>query len=284
MNGGTKSLIGLIQRDGLLQVPGAYDALTAKIIEAQGFDAVYMTGYGTAASAGLPDLGLLTMTEMVQNAGRIVQAVEIPVISDADTGYGNEVNVARTVREFERAGISAIHLEDQTWPKKCGHMEGKRVIETGEMVDKLKAAVDARSSSEFLIIARCDAIAVEGFDAAIDRAQAYADAGADVLFVEAPETHEQVEAIPKRLPDLPHLINLAPKTPDFSAEELQTLGYSLAIYPGICLVAALEACTEAVEELKRTGVRPNMEAWRTRFDEMNRFLGAGQTAPAKAED
>ena len=261
-------------QQGLLQAPGAYDALGAKIIEAEGFETVYMTGYGTAAAAGLPDLGLLTMTDMVRNATRIAQAVDIPVIADADTGYGNEANVARTVQDFERAGVAAIHIEDQAWPKKCGHMKEKRIVDTVEMVAKLKAAVDARASKDFLIIARCDAIAVEGFDAAIDRARAYGEAGADVLFVEAPETREQVAEIPKRLPDWPHLINLAPRTPNFSANELEDLGYSIAIYPGICFVAALEACEHAVRDLKRTGMCPDMEHWRERFDEINRFLGA----------
>ena len=259
---------------GLLQAPGAYDALGAKVIEAAGFEAVYMTGYGTAAAAGLPDLGLLTMTDMVRNAERIARAVGVPVIADADTGYGNEDNVARTVEEYERAGVAAIHIEDQAWPKKCGHMADKRVVAKDEMVTKVKAAVAARSSEDFLIIARCDAVAVEGFEAALDRARAYGEAGADVLFVEAPETEEQVAAIPERLPQWPQVINLAPRTPDLSADRLAELGYAIAIYPGLCFVAALEAYEHAVRTLKETGAQQDLALWRTRFEEINRFLGA----------
>ncbi len=179
----------LMARGELVQAPGVYDALSAKIVEARGFNAVYMTGYGTSAGQlGLPDLGFITMTEMVLNAGRIADAVEIPLIADADTGYGNPINVIRTVREYEKAGVAAIHIEDQTWPKRCGHMAGKSVIEVKEMVGKIKAAVDARRNEDFLIIARTDAIATDGFDQAIERGHLFAEAGADVLFIEAPGT------------------------------------------------------------------------------------------------
>lgn len=252
--------------------PGVYDALTAKIVEAQGFPAVYMTGYGTAAAKGLPDLGLLTMAEMVENASRISDAVRIPVIADADTGYGDPLNVMRTVKAYEKAGVAAIHIEDQHWPKRCGHMSGKRVIPTQEMVSKIKAAVDARSSDEFLIIARTDAIATDGFDAAIERAAAYAKAGADVLFVEAPTSARQIAEIPRRLPRVPHLLSMAPRTPALPVEEAQSLGYSILIYPGICLSAAFEACASALGDLRDTGDAASAE-WADGFSGINALLG-----------
>lgn len=174
----------------LVVAPGAYDALSARLVEAAGFPAVYMTGFGTTASLlGRPDVGLLTMTEMVQAASRIRSVVEVPVIADADPGYGNALNVIRTVREYEAAGVAAIHLEDQVAPKRCGHLEGKRVVPASTMADRLRAAVAARSDPDFLLIARTDARAVEGLDAAIDRARRYREAGADMLFVEALQYH-----------------------------------------------------------------------------------------------
>lgn len=259
---------------GIVQAPGAYDGLTAKLIEEAGFEAVYMTGYGTAAASGMPDIGLLTMTEMVTNAARIAEAVKIPVISDADTGYGNEVNVGRTVREFEKAGVAAIHLEDQTWPKRCGHMAGKTLIDCDDMVQKIKAAVDARQRDEFLIIARTDANAVEGFDCALERGARYGEAGADILFIEAPLDKQQLADIPKRLPDWPHVVNLAPQTPPCSVSELEGFGFALAIYPGICLTATLAACREELQDLKDTGSQRNLGKWLEGFEATNRFLGA----------
>ena len=261
-----------ISDERILGAPGVYDGLSATLAARAGFEAVYMTGYGTAAAHGYPDLGLLTLTEMVRTAGCIASTVDVPVIADADTGYGDTRNVARTVREYERAGVAALHLEDQDWPKKCGRMEDKRLVSTGEMADKIKAAVDSRTRDDLLIIARTDAIAVEGFDAAIDRAQAYADAGADVLFVEAPEDRHQVEAIPKRIPARPHLISLAPRTPSLSVSELENLGYRIAIYPGICLVAAITAGLEQLHHLQDTGEQQNLEQWSERFAEFNAML------------
>ena len=181
--------------------PGAYDALTARLIEQAGFPAVYMTGFGTSASLlGRPDVGLLTMSQMVDNARRIVQAVDVPVIADADTGYGNPLNVIRTVQEYELAGVSAIHMEDQVTPKKCGHMENKQVIAATEMIEKIQAAVEARRSDDFLIIARTDARAVEGLDSAVRRARAYREAGADILFIEAPQNEEEVALVARAFP------------------------------------------------------------------------------------
>jgi 2-methylisocitrate lyase-like PEP mutase family enzyme len=259
----------------LILAPGAFDALTAKIIEAQGFNAVYMTGYGTAAAVfGLPDLGLLTMTEMVQNASRIVDSINLPLIADADTGYGNPVNIVRTVREYEKAGVSAIHIEDQVWPKRCGHMMGKRVIEVEEMSGKIKAAVDSRRSSDFLIIARTDAIATHGFDHAIERGERYAEAGADILFIEAPENREQVEEIPRLLGTRPHLINMGPRTPNLSIDEIREMGYAMIIYPGVCLAATITACIEEVKRIRETGSQREFGDWIHSFVELNNFLGA----------
>ncbi len=269
-----KKLRTKIETKNFVQAPGVYDSLTAKIVEAQGFDALYMTGYGTAASKfGLPDTGFLTLTEMVDNAGRIADAVNIPLIADADTGYGNAINVVRTVREFEKAGVAAIHIEDQTWPKRCGHMAGKSVIDAKEMVAKIKAAVDARIDPNFLIIARTDALATHGFEQAIERGQMYAQAGADILFIEAPINKEQVEQIPRLLSPRPTLLNLAPRTPNFSREEIENMGYAVAIYPGVCLAAVISACTEEVKRLKETGKSRDWGDSLQSFLDLNNFLG-----------
>jgi 2,3-dimethylmalate lyase len=188
--------------------PGAYDALSARLVEQAGFEAVYMTGFGASASLlGRPDIGLLSFGEMVHSARRLAQAVEVPVIADADDGYGNPINVIRTVKEYEAAGVSAIHIEDQVSPKKCGHLEGKQVIEASEMVEKVRAAAEARSSEDFVIIGRTDARAVEGLDGALERARRYREAGADVLFVEAPQSEEEVTAVAEAFPDVPLLFN-----------------------------------------------------------------------------
>src|SRR5713101_4167912 len=185
----------LLQRDGMVVAPGAYDCITAKLIEQAGFAAVYMTGAGTAASLGYPDFGLVTMSEMVANAGRIAAAVELPVIADADTGYGNELNAFRAVREFERSGVAGIHIEDQEFPKKCGHLEGKQIIPRDDYLAKIQAAVSARRDKDFMIIARTDSRAVAGFDEAVARANAALAYGADMAFVEAPQTAEEVAAV-----------------------------------------------------------------------------------------
>lgn len=269
-----KKLKVLIETGTLVQAPGVYDPLTAKIVEAQGFDAVYMTGFGTSAGVfGLPDIGLLTLTEMVSNAARIADGVEIPLIADADTGYGNPINVIRTVKEFEKAGAAAIHIEDQTWPKRCGHMTGKSIIPVAEMLGKIKAAVDTRQDPDFQIIVRTDAIATEGFEQAIDRANRYAEAGADILFIEAPTDREQVELIPKRLPGKRLLLNLAPLTPNLSKDEIENAGYAIVIYPGVCLGAAISACTEAVKRVKETGKQPELGDSIQSFTDLNDFLG-----------
>ena len=271
----SKNLKKLMDRDGIIAAPGAYDALTAKIIQSLGFPAVYMTGYGTSvARLGLPDLGFLTMTEMVDNAGRMSDAVRIPLISDADTGYGNPMNVFRAIQAFEKAGVSAVHLEDQVWPKRCGHMEGKKVIDPLEMAAKIRAAVDARREPDFLIIARTDALAVNGLDDAVERAALYEEAGADVLFVEAPRDREQMEEIPRRLPGRRLLINMAPLTPNLSVMELEGMGYKLAIFPGLCLAAAITAVHQEVGRLKDTGRQRDFSEWLQSFTDLNEWLDA----------
>jgi len=244
----------LVQR-GLLVAPGAYDALSARLIAQAGFPAVYMTGFGTAASVlGQPDVGLLTMSEMVSRAAALAAVVgDRPLIADADTGYGNPINVRRTVREYERAGAAAIHIEDQVWPKKCGHMEGKQVIPIDEMVQKIRAAVDARQDPDFVIIARTDANAVYGLEDALRRGRAYREAGADVIFIEAPRSIEELRAIAQAFPDVPLLYNWAEsgKTPLLPLEEIHALGFKLVIFPVSMLFAATQALLDLLEALKQ---------------------------------
>jgi 2,3-dimethylmalate lyase len=275
----SKNLRKILKEKDIVAAPGAYDALTAKIIEDAGFSAVYMTGYGTSvAHFGLPDLGFLTLTEMAENASRMADAVSVALIADADTGYGNPMNVVRTVRAYEKAGVSAIHIEDQLWPKRCGHMSGKKVIDATDMAAKLKAAVDSRKNEDFLIIARTDAIATHGFDHAIERAHMYAEAGADVIFIEAPRTKEDMEKIPRRVPERPHLINLAPLTPNLGINELKEMGFSIVLYPGVCLAAAISACMEEVRRIAETGKQRDFQDLVTSFAELNNWLKAREYA------
>jgi 2,3-dimethylmalate lyase len=240
-----------------LVAPGAYDALSARLIEHAGFDVVYMTGFGTTASLiGRPDVGLLSGAEMVDNARRIVAAVDVPVIADADTGYGNAINVVRTVQLYEQAGVAGIQLEDQVMPKKCGHMSGKALIGTDEMVGKLQAAVAARTDPDLVIIARTDAVAVEGLDEALSRARAFAEAGADVLFVEAPTSEEDIARVAKELSGVaPLVFNWAEggRTPPLSLERIAELGFSLVIYPIGTLLAATAGIRSLLATLKAEG-------------------------------
>jgi 2-methylisocitrate lyase-like PEP mutase family enzyme len=247
----------LVQREGLIVAPGAYDCVTAKLIEQAGFAAVYMTGAGTAASLGYPDFGLVTMSEMVANAQRIAAGVEVPVIADADTGYGNELNVFRTMREYERSGVAAIHIEDQVFPKKCGHLEGKEIIPREDYVAKIRAACAARHDRDFTIIARTDARAVAGFDEAIARANSALAAGADMAFVEAPQTREEVAAVP-RLVNGPCLLNVVRggKTPDVDLRDAERMGYKLAIVPGLLIKSVIGACQNMLSELRATRRHP----------------------------
>jgi 2,3-dimethylmalate lyase len=236
--------------------PGCYDALGARLVEEAGFDAVYMTGFGTAAGRlGRPDVGLLSLPEMIDNARRIAGAVSLPVIADADTGYGNAINVVRTVREYEAAGVAAIHLEDQILPKKCGHMEGKQVIAAEEMVGKLAAAVAARRSSDFLIIARTDARAEHGVEEALRRGRAYREAGADLLFVEALHSEAEIEHVARELADVPLVFNYAEggKTPPLDHARLRELGYALVLFPISTLLVATAAMRSVLAAIKRDG-------------------------------
>ncbi len=269
----TTKLRELIQSREILMAPGAYDAFSAKIVESVGFKAVYMSGFGTAASMlGLPDIGFLTMTEMVANAKRIADAVSIPVIADADTGYGNHLNVMRTVEEYERAGIAAIQIEDQVSPKRCGHMEGHRIISAEEMMAKVRAAVRVRKDKDMLCIARTDAISAEGFDEAIRRGNLYREAGADILFIEAPTHVEQLARIPKLI-NGPVLVNIAPKTPYLHVSKYEEMGYAMAIYPPICITTTYKALKSELMELNTDGKNKDGGHGGVSFDELVDFLG-----------
>jgi len=245
-------LRAMIKRGGMTIAPGAYDCITAKLIAHAGFEAVYMTGAGTAAAHGYPDYGLLTMSEMVGNAGKIAATVDLPVIADADTGYGNELNVVRTVREYARHGVAAIHIEDQVFPKKCGHLDNKEVIPADDYIAKIRAAVDARGSSDFIIIARTDSRAVIGFDEAIARAQAALAAGADIAFVEAPQTMDEVAAVPG-LVQGPCLLNVVRrgKTPAVELKDAEAMGYKLAILPTLLFRGVIGCCEELLAEVRK---------------------------------
>ncbi len=257
----------------ILVTPGCYDAFSARMVEYAGFEAAYMTGAGVSAGlAGFPDIGLLSMSEMVEQARRITDAAGIPLISDADTGYGGSLNVYRTVRQFESAGVCAIHIEDQEIPKRCGHLEGKRVVPVEIMLERLNAALDARLDPNFLIIARTDARAVNGLEDALDRARRYGEAGADILFVEAPEGLAELETIGRALADWPLFANRggADKTPHLSAAELEALGFSIVIFPGDTQKAAGQAMLEVLNVLKETGnteaFQPKMMGFHDRFE------------------
>ena len=238
-----------------------------------------MTGFGSAASRlGRPDIGLMSLLEMVDNARRIAQAVDIPVIADADTGYGNSINVIRTVHEYESAGVSAIHLEDQVMPKKCGHMDGKQVVPVAEMAAKVAAAVAARRSPEFLIIARTDARAVEGLEAALQRARIYREAGADALFIEAPQSEAEIEAVARAFPDVPLLFNYAEggKTPAVTHSFLRDLGFRLVIFPLTILLSATEAIRSALQRINADGTPIELVPSMVPFDDFLDFIGMAE--------
>ena len=256
----TTKLRQMLDSGPMLVAPFILNALHAKIAESVGFEAVYMTGAGTAAERGFPDVGLLTMTEMVTNAKYIAGAVDIPVICDADTGYGNALNVRRTVREYEAAGEAGIHIEDQQFPKKCGFFEGKQVIPVEEHVQKIRAALDARSDPDFVIIARCDAYAVTGWQDTATRCRAYADAGADMVFVDGIKTLEDLQNYASDLKDLPRMYNgdLAP------TQEVANLGYRLMIC-GSTIWLVYKQVRDSFDELKNTG-KVNPERYGTRWD------------------
>jgi len=250
-------------------IPGVANALTARFVEAAGFPIVYLTGAGVANSwLGAPDLGLTTATELAAHIAACREATALPIIADGDTGFGNALNLVRTVRLYERAGANAIQLEDQVFPKRCGHFEGKAVVPTAEMVQKVKASVDTRSSTEFLVIARTDARAVEGFEAALERAAAYREAGADVLFVEAPASEEELRAIPAQLAG-PHLCNIVHggKTPMLPRATLAAMGYAGILYANAALQAAMLATRRTLEHLHKEGSLHGIEATLMGFDD-----------------
>jgi 2-methylisocitrate lyase-like PEP mutase family enzyme len=265
-----RSLRELLKKEKVVIIPGVFDALTAKVAEYCDFSVIYMTGYGTAALYGYPDFGLLTMSEMVENVRRISDASSLPLIADADTGYGNPLNVYRTVREYERAGAAAIQLEDQTWPKRCGHMDGKMVIDAEEMVAKVKAAADARENLDTILVIRTDAIATHSFEEAIRRGQMYAEAGADIIFVEGP-TREQMRQIPLHFLK-PCLLNIPFPDRDVGVKKAEEWGFRLVLYPLVTLLGtiggSLRMCRRLLEEGKLG--EPDIPF---SFLELHQFLG-----------
>lgn len=279
----TTQLRQLLARPGALMAPGVADALNARLVQRHGFEALYMTGAGTTAvRLGMPDVGLLTMTEMVDNAARIADASGLPLIADADNGYGGVLNVRRTIQAYERARVAAVHLEDQEMPKRCGHLMGKQLVPVAEMVAKIRAAADARTDPDFVLIARTDAVAVEGFEPALERALRYKEAGADVLFVEAPSA----EQLPKIAPRLkaPLLYNMATsgKTPFLGREEIERLGFKLIIYPNWVLLAAIRAASQVLATLKETGTIAGVAKEVPSFKEFFDLLGMPQVQELEA--
>lgn len=281
----TTKLKQLFQTGKLIVAPGAHDALTAKIIGKTGFDAVYMTGYGQAAShLGNPDVGLLTMTEMVARAAAIVEAAGVPVIADADTGFGNAINVQRTVREYEKAGVAVIQIEDQVMPKKCGHMIGRQVIPKEEMVGKIKAAVDARVDPDFLIMARTDARTIMGIEAAIERGLAYQEAGADIIFIESPESEEEMKMINDAI-SVYTLANMVEggRTPMLTNDRLEAMGYNLVIYPTASTYMTTKSMLTLMESLKKEGTTAQMIPEMVTFSQFNDLIGLTEIRQLEAK-
>src|SRR6185436_13205576 len=270
-----QTLKKLLNRKQLLVAPGCFDGLSALLVHEAGFEAAYLSGGAVARSMGIPDIGLVTMSEAIERAVQVVSVVSIPVIADADTGYGNAVNLVRTVREFERVGVAAIHIEDQITPKRCGHLDGKEVIPVAEMEAKLQAALAARTDPDFVIIARTDARGVNGFDDAIERARVFARVGVDAIFVEAPQSEEELAEIPRRLPGVPLLVNVfkGGKTPMLPMERLEKMGYRIAIYPSETQRAAIHAMRNALATLKREGTTESIDTTLTTFKERDRVVG-----------
>jgi methylisocitrate lyase len=280
MGGKSTELRRLLSRDKIIVAPGAYNALSAKLVEQAGFSAIYMTGAGIAANLlGVPDIGLTTMNDVLDTAKNIVNVTNIPVICDTDTGYGNALNLMRTVREFERIGVAAIQIEDQVAPKKCGHIEGKRLVSKEEMVKKIEAFNYSKESTDFVLIARTDAIAVHGFDDAIDRARSYASAGADVIFIEAPRTIEEMKLIPKLLEGIPLLVNIVEgggKTPILPVKDLESMGFRIAIFPISTWVSAVKAIQRVLKILKEDGSTRKFSEHMVSFQEMFELVGLSQ--------
>ena len=273
-----QQLRALVQARRGVIVPGAFNALSARVIEDLGFEAIYITGAGvTNMWFGLPDQGFMGLAEIADHTARIRDAVSLPLIVDADTGFGNALNVRHTVRTLERAGADCIQFEDQIAPKRCGHFAGKDVIPIDEAVNKIKAAADARQSADLLILARTDACAVLGFEAAIERAHRFAEAGADILFVEAVTSVDEIRALPQRL-DCPQLMNMVVggKTPIFSAEDLGGMGYGLVLYANAALQGALRGMSNALQHLRKHGELKEDPALVATFAERQRLVGKPQ--------
>jgi 2-methylisocitrate lyase-like PEP mutase family enzyme len=273
-NAGPERLRELLSGDALVVAPGAYDALSARLVEQAGFEIVYMTGYGATASLlGRPDVGLLSMSEMADQARRFVQAVAIPVIADADNGYGGPLNVVRTVREYAAAGVAGLHIEDQVIPKRCGHMEGKRVVPVGEMVEKVHAMVEGRGAHDVVLIARSDARAPEGLDSALERVGAYCDAGADMIFIDALQDEAEAVVFGEAFPDVPKVINFVEggKTPFPDVVRLGELGFRVMFSSLTALLAATGAIQERLAAL-RDATAPQPEP-PLAFDEFNEVVG-----------
>ena len=262
----------------IVMIPGVADPLCAKLAQQAGFKAVFLSGYAaSAALLGAPDVGLLTMTEMVECARRIADAVDLPVFADGDNGHGNATNVTRTTRQFEQAGVAAIFFEDQVAPKRCGHMSGKQVIPAAEMIAKIRAAVDARADADLLIMARTDALAVNGMEDALERMHRYLDAGADMSFVESPESVEQMQRITREIA-APNMANMVPggKTPILTAAQLQELGFAVAAYPTMLTYTMARAAERALEHLQSRGTMTGLEGSMMDFGEFNCLIGLDQ--------
>jgi len=269
--GRNNQLRKLLQTDEILVAPGAFDCISGRIVQNSGFDALYLTGAGISMSLlGAPDLGMLSYGEIISHIRRIADAVEIPIIADADTGYGGPLNVIRTARDYEKAGISCIQIEDQQWPKRCGHMMNRVIASVDEMCGRIKAAVDIRDDPDFVVMARTDSRTEFGINEAIDRMNAYVEAGADVAFVESPESIDEMRTVNEQIP-APTLANMVEggRTPFIKTTELQELGYDLAIYPGSMGRVLGKSGTHVLEHLKREGTTEGMEDWM--FDQPDLF-------------
>ena len=281
----TSKLRQLIEQPGIIVAPGAYDCLTAKIIQQSGFPAVYMTGAGTSvARYGFPDLALASMTEMISNAADITASVSVPVIADADTGYGGLLNVGRTVRKYEQSGVAAIHIEDQEFPKRCGHLDDKRVIPTEDMIPKIKEAVESRTDKDFLIIVRTDALAVTGWEDTMDRCHRYIDAGADVLFVEALRNSEDAQRAVESLP-VPLLYNFVEtgKSPLLSASDLESIGFKIVIFPASNLLLVSATIQKLMAELKEKGTTIGMMEQMVSLQECFELMGLSEMLAVDAK-
>ena len=274
---GPSQLRKLLVRSEIIVAPGAFDGISGRLVEAAGFPAIYITGAGVASSRlGCPDIGLITMNEILETARNIVRNSKVPVICDIDTGYGNPLNVMRTIQEFEQAGVSAVQMEDQVTPKRCGHTAGKQLISKGDMVKKIEAAIHARKNEAFALIARTDAIAVNGLEDALDRARAYAKAGADILFVEAPGSVDEMKQVVDTLGDVPQLANMVEgggKTPILPVKELENIGFKIAIYPATPWMAAIKAMQTVLTELKEKGSTEAVRDRMVSFQEMFEIVG-----------